>query len=59
MEVALEEIYAVMGELVAVQGINLKRLQGQLGATEEKLEKAQNRIKELEAKDAEDKKDAP
>ncbi len=48
MDVNPDELYIVFGELVAVQGISMRRLQGQLQEVSEKLALAEARVKELE-----------
>ena len=58
MDTNIDEIYAVFGELVAVQGISMKRLQRQIAEADgraaeldERLMLAQRRIKKLEGAD--------
>ncbi len=58
MDTNIDEIYAVFGELVAVQGISMKRLQRQVAESErqvaeldERLMLAQRHIKKLEGTD--------
>lgn len=51
MDTNIDEIYAVFGELVAVQGISMKRLQHQVAELEERLMLAQRQIKKLEGTD--------
>lgn len=58
MDTNIDEIYAVFGELVAVQGISMKRLQHQVAESErqvaeldERLMLAQRHLKKLEGKD--------
>ena len=48
MDTNIDEIYAVFGELVAVQGISMKRLQRQVAELDERLMLAQRQIKKLE-----------
>ena len=48
MDTNIEEIYAIFGELIAVQGISMKRLQAQGSELEEKLMLAQRQVKKLE-----------
>lgn len=51
MDTSIEEIYEVFGELVAVQGVTMKRQQAQLIEFQRELLQAQDRIKELEGTD--------
>ena len=51
MDANIEEVYAVFGELVAVQGVSLKRLQRQVSDLDERLALALDRLKKLEAED--------
>ncbi len=52
MDTNIDEIYAVFGELVAVQGISMKRLQRQVAELDERLMLAQRQIKKLEDADS-------
>ncbi len=49
MDVNPEELYAYFGELLAVQGINLKRAGAQVTDLNKRLVVALERVKELEA----------
>ncbi len=51
MDANIEEVYAVFGELVAVQGVSMKRLQRQVSDLDERLAMALDRLKKLEATD--------
>ena len=51
MDANIDEIYAVFGELVAVQAISMRRLQAQIAELQEKLMLAQRQIEKLEGKD--------
>ena len=51
MDSSIEEVYAMFGELVCVQGITMKRLQAQVAELDERLMLAQRHIKKLEGKD--------
>lgn len=51
MDANIDEIYAVFGELVAVQAISMRRLQAQGSELQEKLMLAQRQIEKLEGKD--------
>ena len=50
MDTNIEEIYAVFGELIAVQGVTLKRIQHQVAELDERLMLAQRQIKKLDKK---------
>lgn len=54
MNTSIEEIYAVFGELVAVQGVTMKRLQAQVADLDERLMLAQRQVKKLEGSDPEE-----
>ncbi|KKN07619.1 hypothetical protein LCGC14_1065040 [marine sediment metagenome] len=51
MDANIEEVYAVFGELVAVQGVSLKRLQRQAADLDERLALALDRLKKFEEPD--------
>ena len=51
MDTKIDEIYAVFGELVAIQGITMKRQQARIAELDEQLALAQHRIKKLEGTD--------
>ena len=48
MDTNLDEIYAVFGELVAAQGVNMKRQQARIAELEEKLMLSQRQVEKLE-----------
>ncbi len=49
MDTSIEEIYEVFGELVASQGVAMKRMQSQLQQQNEELTATRTRNEELEA----------
>lgn len=58
MDSSIDEVYAMFGELVCVQGITMKRQQAQIAELDERLMLAQRQVKKLEGKDEDEDKSA-